>query len=48
MHPVLREYQGTPYLLALTRLDEREFTEPRLRQALEYLSQWLDALDADT
>jgi type III secretion system chaperone SycN len=48
VQPALREYEGTPYLLALTRLDEREFTEPRLRQALEYLSQWLDALDADT
>ena len=39
---------GIAHLLALTRLDEHAFTEPRLRQALEYLSQWLDALGADT
>ncbi|KAB0599865.1 type III secretion system chaperone family protein [Castellaniella defragrans] len=47
VQPALREYEGVPHLLALVRLDERDFTEPRLRQALEYLCQWLDALDAD-
>ena len=48
VQPALREYEGIPHLLALVRLDEREFTEQRLHQALEYLSQWLDALDADS
>lgn len=48
VQPALRDYEGVPHLLALVRLDEREFTEPRLRQALEHLSQWLDALAADT
>lgn len=43
----LREYDGTPHLLVLVRLDAREFTEPLLRQALEYLTQWLDAVGAD-
>ena len=48
VQPALREYDGIAHLLALTRLDEHAFTEPRLRQALEYLSQWRDALGADT
>ncbi len=48
VQPALREYDGVAHLLALIRLDEHAFTEPRLRQALEYLSQWLDALGSDT
>lgn len=48
VQPALREYDGIAHLLALIRLDEHAFTETRLRQALEYLSQWLDALGADT
>lgn len=47
VQPALRDHDGTPHLLALTRLGEQEFTELRLRQALEYLSRWLDALDAE-
>ncbi|CDM23288.1 hypothetical protein BN940_04071 [Castellaniella defragrans 65Phen] len=47
VQPALREYDGIPHLLALVRLDERDFTETRLRQTLEYLSQWLDALDSE-
>ncbi|MFC4297772.1 hypothetical protein ACFO0J_06930 [Castellaniella hirudinis] len=48
VQPALREYLGVPHLLALVRMNEQEFTELRLRQALEYLAQWLDALSADT
>ena len=48
IQPALREYEGTPHLLALVRVAEHEFTEQRLRQTLESLSQWLDALSADT
>lgn len=40
----LREYDSTPYLLALARLKESEFTEHGLLQALDYLSRWLNAL----
>lgn len=40
----LREYDGIPYLLALVRLSESEFTERRLLAVLHYLSRWLDAL----
>ena len=47
VQPALREYQGTPHLLALVRVNEREFTEQRLRQTLDSLTQWLDALNAD-
>lgn len=48
VQPALREYDGTPHLLALVRLPEQELTEHRLRHTLEYLSGWLDALGSDT
>ncbi|MGE8547097.1 hypothetical protein [Alcaligenes sp. Marseille-Q7550] len=40
----LRDYDGTPYLLALVCMRESEFTERRLLAALHHLSHWLDAL----
>lgn len=44
----LREAPGGGWrLLALTRVTEPEFTPLRLRQALEYLSGWLDAVRDD-
>lgn len=48
VQPALREHDGTPYLLALVRLSEPEFTVSRLHQALDYLSRWLDALRDET
>ena len=48
IQPALRDYEDTPHLLALTRLQTQAFTEQRLQQTLESLSQWLDALGADT
>ena len=47
VQPALREYEGAPHLLALVRLNEREFTEQRLRQTFEFLAQWLTALNTD-
>lgn len=45
----LREHAGGGWrLLALTRVAEPEFTALRLRQALEYLSRWLDTVRDDT
>ena len=44
----LREQPGGGWrLLALTRVAEPEFTPLQLRQALEYLSHWLDAVRDD-
>ena len=44
----LREQpEGGQRLLALTRVTEPEFTPLRLRQALEYLSSWLDDVRRD-
>lgn len=44
----LREQpEGGQRLLALTRVTEPEFTPLRLRQALEYLSSWLDEIRHD-
>jgi type III secretion system chaperone SycN len=44
----LREHEGRQRLLALTRIPEPEFTLPRLRQAFDYLSRWLDAVRDDS
>lgn len=43
----LRERNGERRLLALVRIHESEFTALGLRQTLEYLSRWLDALRHD-
>lgn len=40
----LREQDGNQRLLVLTRIPEDELTLPRLRQAFDYLSRWLDAV----
>lgn len=47
VQPALREHEQRQHLLALTRIPEPEFTDTRLRQALEYLSRWLDAMRAE-
>lgn len=44
IQPALRDLDGRPHLLALTRIAQDEFTTQRLNQALEYLSRWLDEL----
>lgn len=43
----LRERDGERRLLALVRIPESEVTAPRLQQALDRLSHWLDALRHD-
>lgn len=43
----LRERDGERRLLVLVRVHEADLTVLRLRQTLEYLSRWLDALRHD-
>ncbi len=43
----LREQDGVPRLLALTRLPGADASGDRLRQAVDYLSRWLDAARDD-
>lgn len=43
----LREQDGVPRLLAVTRLAAADASAHRLRQAAEYLSRWLDAARGD-
>lgn len=39
----LREQDGLPRLLAVTRMPAADASGDRLRQAVDYLSRWLDA-----
>lgn len=43
----LREQDGLPRLLAMTRLAAADASAHKLRQAVDYLSRWLDAARDD-
>lgn len=43
----LREQDGLPRLLAVTRLSAADASAHKLRQAIDYLSRWLDAARDD-
>ncbi len=43
----LREQDGLPRLLAVTRLPAADASAHKLRQAVDYLSRWLDAARDD-